>query len=265
MENSEWGTYSLESGIIYRAGHGPVSFLVRYRDGDWRISVLEGEDWDGPPTPADGEATVINEWSRRIVSPVSSADQGILAIYPELPNRPLVLRPPGPVIIPAGVQATLYVAIPVSVSVSSLEPKEFSLGLFPTQALSSTWMGNAAAGALAYTLLTNPHRRMDSSAAESWMATCTITINNLSPGEFNLDGMSLDTEILGIWAEGPRLITDKLVLNVRGEDQTIQKTVESIYPANSQDGARLKSPRREIHKKWSRQGLSTIGNGRKSK
>jgi len=265
MKNFEWETYMLESGTVYKAGLGPVAFLVRFRDGDWRISAIEGDGWSGPPTPASDPGLAIHDWSRRIVSPEISADHGRIAIYPELPDRPLVLRPPGPVIIPTGIKTTLYVAIPVSIGVSALEPREFTLGSFPAVFLSSTWMGDQAAGKPAYTLRTDLHRHSSSLSSEPWMAACAVTINNLSPLEYDMNGISLDVGLLGVWADGPQLITDKMVITIKGGDQVLQNTVDSSLPRDYAEAVRLCPPRKEGQNRIHLQSLPGIRKRRSGK
>ena len=208
--------------MVYRAGHGPVSFLICCNNSDWRLSALDGENFGGPPVPVGETEAVKVEWDHRILSSDDSAGPGTMTIFPELPDRSLILRPPESIILPPDIRVTLYLKIPVRVSVSSLKHGEFTLGSFAVAELSSTWQGDRAAGEPAYTLRSDPVRDPKMMSVKSWIAICTLNIHNQSPGDFDLKGLIVDPDELGIWFNGTELWTDELFFSVKGSNQVVR-------------------------------------------
>jgi hypothetical protein len=100
---------------------------------------------------------------------------------PEMPDRPVVVKPVHPVTIPEGESGVIHALVPVFIRVVLLSGKrETTLGVIPSERLSDTWFGTPVRGQLCYTVPQRATVDPDDLDVHPHHVQCTLEVENRS-------------------------------------------------------------------------------------
>lgn len=143
----------------------------------------------------------------RIAMATPGAD---LTLSPRVADRPVVVRPYAPLILPANTTITLYVSHPLWVCAGFANRAEREL---PLQQLSDTWMGAPTGeGELCYG--SHTHARLDQAQLLNlpYRAMTHIKIDNRNRQNFTLERLSIPAPYLSLYEGCNQLHTEPITI-----------------------------------------------------
>lgn len=195
-----WGKFSLSMDRAAYFKIGPMDLWIQRFDHEWRVSrasrgeALEDSLIVAVPTDASPPETGLS------VSRFSLRRTGDgFSLWPELPDRPVVIQPETPLWIPGGEEVTLYVNIPLWLrfEVASGDP----LLEFPIFRPSDTWFGpSTREGEICYASRTKARLRLADVPVRPHRATTPLLVRNLSRDPMPLHRLNLPIQYLSIYS-----------------------------------------------------------------
>lgn len=262
-----WRAYSIEIGTTLHWRIGLLDLWVERAGDEWRVaSVVGSAGRDAPVRPDEKmhEAPVIAAegvprppdvpW-RRVLA---RAGDGRIEFSPVMPDRPLVVCPEEPLVIPPGGAGTFYVGIPVRVRIRTLAAPHVTVAEVPTVVMSSTWFGAPTAGALCYSLPTRARRSLAEGLALAHRAVCPVRVVNASPEDLRFRRLCLHVDALAVFDGRAQLSTGDVEVTFHAEDQSTRVTYSPGPSTVEGAGARLSEPRRARSESVLARGLTTL-------
>jgi len=145
---------------------------------------------------------------RVAMEPMSQA----LTITPKLADRPVVVRPYSPLIIPGKNRIILRVSTPLWISVNFSDEVSSE---FPAIKLSDTWIGQpSGAGELCYGALT--HAQLDEKLLLKlpYRALTPVTLHNTGGSMLKLERLSIPAPYLTLYEGATQLVTEPITIEV---------------------------------------------------
>lgn len=133
-----------------------------------------------------------------------------IRMQPLLADRPVVVRPYSPLILPAENRITLYISAPLWLCIHFSEYVSREL---PVQRLSETWMGGMTGkGELCYGSYT--HARLDKELLQRlpYRALTPVSIHNKSDTDLTLERLSIPAPYLSLFEGEGQLVTEPLTI-----------------------------------------------------
>lgn len=175
---------------------------------------------------------------------VQGAEQG-LQMHPVLPARAFVARCESVIQLRPHSELTLYVRLPLWVSVRLASDESSALTELPTTTLRRSWYGSFTAGELCYAIHTSARTRPEPDPARPYLALCPVRISNSTETELRLERILLQAPLLGLYRHHDQLWTDELVLGSLGSSGDCEQVLGGGAPAEVRE-ARLISPPRQV-------------------
>lgn len=224
---------------------GPLRLWIERRQGDWRLSRLEGEDPAetgvedlAGDAPADEPGLEARRWvgGRR--------DDG-LRLRPRLPDRAVVYRPQQPVYLLAGEEAQAFVSVPLWLDVE-LRPSGRRIDAGPFHRPSDTWFGaDTLSGELCYASRTTLRLRREELPEYPHRAVCALTVVNHGADALAFHRLRLPVDLLGLHERDGRLQTEDLLLvREAARELTEIRTLTTVAGRPAGSGEPLALPRR---------------------
>ncbi len=183
-----WGDFEFKSYARRGWRLGPLTLWVTRLTDEWQV----GHRWAGDPLSEEVELLEDPELPddvelRRYLF---STGGRTLRVIPRVPDRPFVTRPEMPVIIPAGEQATLYMACPLWIELCAGDPLKL-LGAVPVWRASTTWFGeDTLEGTLCYA--TRTRARLDPTGLRRGpRVTTAVSVSNEHREPLRLERLAL--------------------------------------------------------------------------
>ncbi len=172
-----WGEFEFSERPCLRWRIGPLHLWVTRLEKEWQVVWRWSED----PLDSSIEAATLSdepphelERHRFLFGPGPSR----VSITPRVADRPIVARPEMPVVIPAGLKATLYVASPLWLELSTGTPLQRFVEV-PTWRPSSTWFGESTLeGTLCYATRTRARLSVGGVATPGPRVITAVVVNN---------------------------------------------------------------------------------------
>jgi len=138
-----------------------------------------------------------------------------LSFTPQSADRPVIVRPYSPLIIPAEQRITLYVSIPVWLGIRFSDKVIVSL---PTQLLSESWIGSLTGqGELCYGSYTHARLDPDMLLKLPYRALTPTTIHNQGRRDTTLERLSIPAPYLSLYQQQEQLVTEPLKIAMDSE------------------------------------------------
>ena len=255
-----WGKATIASneGGFWQVGPRGVS-IVR-TDREWRVQhgILpafadtgsagqEPVDASGRTVPMPADA--VRALAGHLQSPETTRhgfrdSTGPLHVQPALADRPIVIQPDDPLMVPAGEAVTLYVSTPLWVRVA-VGPEATTLQEFPSRRLSDTWFGpNTQQGDLCYAARTAGRLDLDLIPRRYHRVITPITVRNRGRETLPVERIQLPSKYLSLYETDDRFLwTDALTLARESDDEGASVKVEKGAPPDIPDAHRLHPPR----------------------
>lgn len=210
---------SLDLNKLYRTQIGPLILWLKRHFDEIHIAVehCEDETFESETvafSPEDETCKEPEDWKRWVVG----ENGNTISFLPIMPDRPVVVRPEVPVIIPEGHEALFFVSIPVWVKIVVNDKKELVLCEAPSVVLSNIWFGDTMSGELCYSLRTKARRQILDAEPKPHRAVCPVKIRNTTSSQLDIERFCVHVEYLNIYKGTTRLWTNEVCINFQGED-----------------------------------------------
>jgi hypothetical protein len=255
-----WGEAAIASGEGGFWQVGPRGVAVVRTDREWRVQhgILpafadtgsaghEPVDASGRTVPMPADA--VRALAGHLQSPETTRhgfrdSTGPLHVQPALADRPIVIQPDDPLMVPAGEAITLYVSTPLWVRVA-VGPEATTLQEFPSRRLSDTWFGpNTQQGDLCYAARTAGRLDLDLIPRRYHRVITPITVRNRGTEALPVERVQLPSKYLSLYEPDDRFLwTDALTLARESDDEGASVKVEKGAPPDIPDAHRLHPPR----------------------
>ena len=223
-----WSPSRLEDGgsLIWRCG--PMRIYARRRDQDWSLASRTVDD---TVDEEDGQAITSTDWTNWPLG----RDEAIMRFRPTMPDRPLVVKPEAPLMIPVSVEVSFFISIPVSVEVlAGSDPDEaLSLATYPSVRLSDTWFGSKSEGSLCYALKTPARRKLDKVERREHLAVCPVIVVNESTEPLQCEKINVDGSFLELYLGPEGLWTNPVKVSYQGKEATSKVDFDYSQPKTS--------------------------------
>lgn len=200
---TEWfGTWDFSEGETRRCRIGPFTLWLTYGEGEWRFCGHMAPDrLDGslePLTP--GEIPRDEDCTIGPLRMGFGSAEGRVTLAPVCADRPLVVRPTHPFLLPAGQELTFFVSSILWLRVE-VEAARSVLADVPLFRPSDTWFGpSPREGELCYDLTTSARLRRENLPDLPHRALSALTLRNGSPSDIVLEKLLLPAPNMSVFA-----------------------------------------------------------------
>jgi hypothetical protein len=239
-----WRDYDLPIGSEHCWEIGSLRLQARFEDSEvWLAnSELTTTENENPSLASQKEPP---EWGRWALAAPPSA----ITIEPEFPDKSLVVKPDNSFKLLPGVEARIFVRVPIWVKVS-IPPggKSKLLAEYPSVVLSLTWFGTTMEGELCYWLASSIRRSISPDLFAPNLALCPVIIKNRSSEELVVDKLCLRVKWLSLYQLDSQLWSDETTISYQGTGEVSHVDVSERPPVEAK-GAKLIVKPREVNKK----------------
>jgi len=236
-----WSPLELAPGAAARRRVGPLHLWATRTAWEWSLAWAGNEPgalrWEGPAAETPPPAAARARWA-------APDGQTRLRLAPAAPDRGVVVRPGGPLLLPPGVHVRLFLAVPLWVRVVVGEGT--TLLEVPTVHLSNTWFGEPGDGELAWALrgeLLHDPAELRHGPHE---AVCAVEIVHRGATQLDLGRLFLRAAHLGIFRAGERLWTSGVRAVYEGGDRLGSVEYLATPPPEAAGAEPLAPPREQV-------------------
>lgn len=245
----EWyGEYELAEGTSAYWRIGPMRFWIARTKKEWRFGSVPGNDPLDPSLERDLDGGV--------PEPVEAAETAVrlgadhpgrrLILTPMTADRPVVVRPVTPFLLPPGEELTLCVSTMVWLQVQvGDEPHEFlQLPLFRP---SDTWFGASTGdGELCYSLQTSARLYLEKLPIRPHRAISALRVRNRAATNLSIERVVLPLPHMSIFAgEDGKLWTETVTLEHTQDGRESPLLLGRKAPAHAGVTRKLSGPRQK--------------------
>lgn len=200
---------------------GDLSLVISRQSHEWQLAY----HWFKKENQGEFSCQYIDEFPEKPIS-MGSRHKGVTRIAmesmtneitfnPQLADRPVVVRPYSPLLIPANNKITLYISAPLWICINFSKKVKQEL---PVQQLSDTWMGlMTGKGELCYGSYTHARLDQDMLLRLPYRALTPVTMRNKSHADFTLERLSIPAPYLSLYAGAGQLTTEPLSIVMDSE------------------------------------------------
>ena len=216
-----WSTPWIVEQKPLRVEIGDLSLTINHQNHEWQLVYF----WTKKENQGEFSCHYIDEFPETPTS-LSGIHNGLariametmtdeLTFNPQLADRPVVVRPYSPLLIPANNKITLYISAPLWLCINFSKKVKREL---PVQQLSDTWMGLITGkGELCYGSYTHARLDQDMLLRLPYRALTPVTMRNKSNADFTLERLSIPAPYLSLYAGDGQLVTEPLSIVMDSE------------------------------------------------
>lgn len=240
MENTIWGTISLQARDIHFIHIGDLYVWLKYKDKEIRIAYCYCDEVTG--------AVDQNEPPREVrwVRWAHKNGRDRVRIVPAFADLPLIVQSEYSLKISPRTTIQVYSRIPIWISIA-LASDNYNLIELPVIKMSKTWFGTPLEGELCYHTTTKARRDLSELKPEPYLVSCPITISNQSSGALDFESFCFRVERLGIYKHNDTLWSDETQITYHGTDQHSDVIMTGKLPEGIDKQMQLAKPRKQIH------------------
>jgi hypothetical protein len=153
-----------------------------------------------------------------------------IQLIPQLPDRPLVVRPEMPMCLMPRQSVQFFIGIPLWLAVTFGSKREQVIEI-PTMTLSNSWFGPVTEGELCYAMKTTAKLQQEDLLPNKSRVVFPLEVRNASPEKLNFERLCLRPQYLSIFLGKNRLWTSRGRISYRGEDNWSR----IVYSSNAPD------------------------------
>jgi hypothetical protein len=228
-----WTPHTIGQGQTLDLCLGSLRLWIHRREKEWRIAhETEPESAERCSVSVTDEPFAPGrDWTRWILE--DHIEQ--IELKPQLPDRPLIVRPEMPMCLMPKQSIQLFVGIPIWLAIT-FNAKHGQVIEIPTASLSNSWFGSFTAGELCYALKTTARVNMHSLSPSAQRVVFPLEIRNTSPEKLKFERLCIRPQYLNIFQGKTRLWTSKGRVSYRGEDHWSRIVYSSNAPEFDQAG-----------------------------
>lgn len=226
---------------------GPLSLWARASAGEWRLSWYSAADrlidQQAIEIPAAGEPDSSYETTRYVLADAGSG----LRLTPRLADRPVVVRPETPLVIPPGQDTVLYVGTTLWIRVESLGPADALLTDIPAFRPSDTWFGsNTRVGELCYASRTKARTRAELLSRIPHRAVTPVEVINNGADALPVSQLRIPVQALSLYEAAGRPWTDGIRFTRELDSTSAEFEIDTESRYVPQERATLAAPQEPI-------------------
>ncbi len=222
-----WNPHALACGQTLELELGSLHLWIHRGKEEWHIA----HETDG--ASEDRYALSINEvpfdagrsWTRWILDEKVDTIQ----LKPQLPDRPLIVRPEMPMCLMPKQSIQFFVGIPLWLAITFGKRQELVVEV-PSQVLSNSWFGALTEGELCYAMKTTAKLSPENLGPNAQRVVYPLEVRNASKEKLNFVRLCLRPQYLNIYQGATRLWTNKGRVSYRGEDSWSRFVYSSAAP-----------------------------------
>ena len=180
---------------------------------------------------------------------VVQSSSGKVRLTPKTADRPVVVRPRNPFILPSREEATLYVSTPLWIEIAVGDPSK-ALKEMPVKRPSDTWFGpSLLTGELCYDSRTRGVMDLDHLEYQPSRVITPLLIRNQAETPLTLERVSLPVPLLSIYqAEDRKLWTESLSLTREEDGEMAALKITPGHPRQATRAKKITEPREKNDK-----------------
>lgn len=235
---------------------GPLRLWMARAEKEWGVAFEQGEVLeiiDIAQVPEDVVPAKLS-WTTTLFEKAPRE----FTLLPSVPDRPVVVKPPFPVLIPEGESGTFYCLLPIFLKiVLSTGNKAIDLVSIPVQSLSDTWFGLPTEGELCYSLPFAIERDLDSLKPLPHQVVCPIEVQNHSPELLKFEKLCFRPQYIGLYGGDRHLWSTRVRIQHEGafKGTTVRYLTEA--PVEEANLVQLAKPLRREERGLSRLTFSS--------
>lgn len=194
---------------------GPLRLWMARAEREWGFAFEHGDGTDVQDIaqiPEDVVPSGLN-WTKVLFEKAPREYQ----LRPAVPDRPVVVKPTFPVLIPEGEYGTFYCLLPCFVKILVSEgKKENELITLASRKLSDTWFGTPTDGELCYSLPFTAERDLADLKPLPHHIICPIEVHNRSEEGLVFEKLCFRPRYIGIYCGDSRLWSSRVNITHEG-------------------------------------------------
>lgn len=247
-----WGLFTMEEGEGGCWEIGPSRLWIHRLAREWRLvhtqepdALAGGVRLRVPLPPAEAREALEGAPPGAAHLRFSAAQtEARIRLWPELADRPVVVRPETPLYVLDGEDVTLYVSTPLWIRFEGSDGERF-LHERPTFRPSDTWFGaSTREGELCYATRTAGRLRLEDLPQRSYRALTPILLRNRAEDPWLVERIQLPVAYLALYHDGAGgLWTPAVTLEREAGGYLAGLHVENGAPADARTATLLRPPR----------------------
>lgn len=220
---------------------GTLSLWVRRSEnGEWLVAHkhIPGADEELEEAIVADEEPAGLKWQRYAVPEYEPT----LRLTPQMPDRPLIVRPETPLTIATGGEGVFYALLPCWIDLTVGEATK--IVTIPSVRLSGSWFGEPISGELCYAMRTSARRSVEDLPPRPHRAVCTLRIANRDTKLLEVQRVCLHVGPLAIYRGSQHMWTSEVTLTNTAGDEPAEPHYGTDAPA-ADPSAELLCPARE--------------------
>jgi hypothetical protein len=227
---------------------GPLRLWLARAEREWGFAFEHGEGADLSDitqVPEDVVPTGL-DWTKVLFEKSPREYQ----VKPTVPDRPVVVKPTFPVLIPDGEYGTFYSLLPCFLKITlSVGKTETTLATIPSRMLSDTWFGSAVDGELCYSLPFTAERDPDDLEPLPHHIICPIEVHNRSEEDLKFEKLCFRPRFIGIYCGDSRLWSSRVSIQHEGSYRGTTVRYHTTPPEGDPNLVQISKPEsREEHR-----------------
>jgi hypothetical protein len=222
-----WKPHSFARGKTLELELGSLHLWIHRGNQEWHIAhetESVGEDRYALSI-AEGPFEAQRKWTRWILDEKIETIQ----LKPQLPDRPLIVRPDMPMCLMPKQSVQFFVGIPLWLAIFFGNRQEQVVEI-PSQKLSNSWFGPFTEGELCYAMKTTAKLSQENLTPSAQRVVFPLEVRNASKEKLNFVRLCLRPQYLNIYQGETRLWTNKARVSYRGEDHWSRFVYASAAP-----------------------------------
>ncbi|NDV63171.1 hypothetical protein G0Q06_11965 [Puniceicoccales bacterium CK1056] len=242
-----WSARRIGENRVSLARLGPLKLWVSRNDQEWAYACEYG-DLSDVQDIAQVPFDVIPEGMEWTKTVFASAPREV-RFQPTVPDRPLVVKPEHPVVIPVGELGLFFVLMPVFISIRVEDKgKEIELGIVPSRQLSDTWFGHPTVGEFCYSLPFAAERDFSVLNPYPHHVVCPIQIKNRSDESLVFEKLCFRPNYVSLYCGNRHLWSSKVGIKHDGNFKGTNIRYEGLQPEMEDDALKVASAVKQTDK-----------------
>lgn len=193
---------------------GVLDLWIHRGEREWHIASAYRTDDPGRLAVTHCSDMPDLKWTRWVIN--EAIDEVIL--HPQMPDRPLIVRPEMPVCLMPNQSVQFYIGVPVWIGVS-LGDRFRNIAEIASIELSNSWFGPTTEGELCYAMRTTAKLTQEDLQQHAHRAIVPFEIRNTSDEKLDFTRICLHTHNLRVYQGRERMWTNQGRATYRGEEK----------------------------------------------
>ena len=248
---SIWGEHEIPLNKTKNWSIGDVQLWCKRTKDEIQIAYFTINDKNETERKEPAENISWSRWALKKEHPT-------IKFTPMFPDRPVVVKPESPFKLNKGVNARIYIRVPIWVKITQSTRESITLFEFPTIVLSNTWFGTFAEGELCYWISSGVRREIEPDPTRPYLAICAIQLMNKSDNDLIVEKICLRVSNLSLFYDKKQLWADETKVTYKGEQATSQIEFTGKPPTEAKSVELISPPRNPVKKNLVAQTFASL-------